>query len=105
MFGRDALLNASFEANWQCVKDRKQQRILHNNRRENATRAEHTCKVGDQVMARLDPSRKLDGARFTGPYTVHQVYDNGTVRLSRVANNGGAVYQTWNIRNVDPCMA
>lgn len=56
-------------------------------------------------MVRLDPSRKLDGARFAGPYAVHQVYDNGTVRLSRVADNGGAVYQTWNIRNVDPCMA
>jgi hypothetical protein len=105
VFGRDALLNVSFEADWQYVKDRKQQRILHNNRRENATRAEHTYKVGDQVMVRLDPSRKLDGARFTGPYAAHQVHDNGTVRLSRVADNGGAVYQTWNIRNVDPCMA
>ena len=105
VFGRDALLNVSFEADWQYVKDRKQQRILHNNRRENATRAEHTYKVGDQVMVRLDPSRKLDGARFAGPYAAHQVHDNGTVRLSRVADNGGAVYQTWNIRNVDPCMA
>ena len=56
-------------------------------------------------MVRLDPNRKLDGDQFTGPYTVHTVYDNGTVKLSKAAANGGAVYQTWNIRNVDPCKA
>ena len=34
--------------------------------------------------------------------TVTQVYDNGTVQLSK-ATNGGAVLQTWNIRNIKPC--
>ena len=53
-------------------------------------------------MVRADPNRKLKGARFNGPYTVTQVYDNGTVQLSK-ATNGGAVSQTWNIRNVKPC--
>ena len=50
-------------------------------------------------MVKADPSRKLEGARFNGPYTVTQVYDNGTVQLSK-ATNGGAVLQTWNIHNV-----
>ena len=102
VFGRDALLNISFEADWQYIKERKQHRILQNNKRENATRRNHTYSPGDEVMVRADPHRKLEGARFVGPYTVTQVYDNGTVQLSK-ATNGGAVLQTWNIRNVKPC--
>jgi hypothetical protein len=48
-------------------------------------------------MVKGDPHRKLSGARFSGPYTVTQVYDNGTVQLSK-ATNGGAVLTTWNLR-------
>jgi hypothetical protein len=36
---------------------------------------------------------------------ITQAYDNGTVKLTKVADNGGAVSQTWNIRNVEPRMA
>jgi len=53
-------------------------------------------------MVKEDPHRKLEGARFSGPYTVTKVNDNGTVQLSK-ATNGGAVLTTWNIRNVKPC--
>ena len=102
VFGRDALLNISFEADWQYIKERKQHRILQNNKRENANRRDHTYSPGDEVMVQADPHRKLEGARYNGPYTVTQVYDNGTVQLSK-ATNGGAVLQTWNIRNVKPC--
>ena len=103
VFGRDALLNISFEADWQCIKERKQRRILQNNQRENRTRTEHTYKPGDKVMIRQNPSRKHGESQFTGPFDVVQVYDNGTVKLSK-ATHGGAVYETWNIRNLDPCM-
>ena len=102
MFGQDALLNISFQADWQYIKEQKQHRILQNNKKENARRLPHTYKVGDQVMVKLNPHRKLEGARFDGPYTVNQVNDNGTVQLSK-ATNGGAVLTTWNIRNVKPC--
>jgi len=37
-FGRDALLNVSFEADWQCIEEQKQKLITQNNKRENATR-------------------------------------------------------------------
>ena len=67
VFGRDALLNISFVADWQYIKERKQHRILQNNKRENLTRKDYTYKVGDQVMVKADPSRKLKGARFSGP--------------------------------------
>ena len=102
VFGRDALLNVSFEADWQYIKERKQHRILQNNKRENATRLPHTYNPGDKVMVKENPHRKLEGERWSGPLTVTQVNDNGTVQLSK-ATNGGAVLQTWNIRNVKPC--
>ena len=47
VFGRDAMLNVSFQANWECIKDRKQKLILQNNKQENAKRLPHTYKVGD----------------------------------------------------------
>ena len=101
VFGRDALLNVSFLADWQYIKERKQNLILQNNKRENKTRMDHTYKVGDQVMIEADPSRKLEGARFVGPFTVSQVCDNGTAKLTK-ATARGAVSQTWNIRNLRP---
>ena len=104
VFGRDALLNVSFIADWQYIKERKQRLIVQNNKRENRKRIPHTYTAGDQVMVRLDPNRKHDGDNFKGPYTVTQIYDNGTVKLSK-ATTGGAVYETWNIRNIDPCLA
>ena len=41
VFGRDALLNISFEADWQYIKERKQKLIVQNNKRENAKRIPH----------------------------------------------------------------
>ena len=105
VFGRDALLNVSFEANWQYIRDRKQKLITQNNVRENATRLEHTYSIGDRVMVKQDPNRKHGRDMFRGPYTVTRVNDNGTVWLTRVTPAGGAVSETWNIRNVEPCMA
>jgi hypothetical protein len=104
VFGRIALLNISFEADWQYIKERKQHRILQKNKRENATQQPHTYKPNDKVMVRLDPNRKLSGDRFDGPYMVTQVLDKRTIQLSK-ATNGGAVLQTWNIRNIVPCEA
>jgi transposase InsO family protein len=104
VFGRDAMFNVSFEADWQYIKERKQRLILQNNKRENATRKPHTYHPGDRVMIKQSPSRKHGEDRFDGPYTVIQQNDNGTVKLSKAAP-GGAVYSTWNVRQLDPCLA
>ena len=104
VFGRDAILNVGFQADWNYIKERKQKLIIQNNKRENATRKDHTYNIGDRVMVRQHNSRKHGEDPFQGPYTVTQVNDNGTVQLSKAANNGGAVLQTWNVRNLDPCM-
>ena len=103
MFNRDALLNISFEADWQYIKDLKQHHILQNNKAENAKRRDHTYSPGDEVMIKDDPSRKLEGNRFIGPFTVNQVFDNGTVQLAKAdKNRSNAVYSPWNIRQLKP---
>jgi transposase InsO family protein len=104
VFGRDALLNVSFVADWQYIKERKQKLILQNNKKENKTRRPHQYQVGDRVMIKEDPNRKHGADRYSGPFTLTQVNNNGTVKLSKVARRGGAVIETWNVRNIDPCM-
>ena len=105
VFGRDAMLNVSFQADWEYIKERKQKMILQNNRRENLTRRDHTYKVGNKVMIKQDPNRKHGTPQNAGPYTVVKVNDNGTVQLRKVADDGGAVTTPWNIRNIFPCKA
>ena len=102
VFGRDAILNTKFEADWQYIKQRKQHVINQNNRRENEKRRPHEYKVGDSVKVKESPSTKYGGDSYSGPYTVMQVNDNGTCKLQRNTQRGGVVSQTWNIRNMAP---
>ena len=66
---RDAILNVSFKANWQYIKDRKQKLILQNNARKNATRIEHTYSIRDKVMVHRNPNRKHGSDKKRGPYS------------------------------------
>jgi len=106
VFGRDAMLNATFQADWQFIRERKQRLIIQNNKRENAKRKPHTYNVGDVVVVKAGKGRKHGSNPHLDPMRITQVYDNGTVKLVKVTdNNGGAVSQTWNIRNIEPRMA
>ena len=102
VFGRDAIHNTNFTANWQYIKERKQRLIIQNNKRENATRTPHTYSVGDQVLVHQDPNRKHGRDYNAGPYSITRVNDNGTVTLQQGTPHGGVLSQTWNIRNVSP---
>ncbi len=102
VFGRDAFLPVSFEADWNYIGERKQRLIVQNNKRENAKRREHTYLVNDQVLILDKPSRKHGDDMYKGPYHVTEVYDNGTVQLQQQTPSGGLIYQTWNIRNIRP---
>jgi len=105
VFGRDAMLNASFQADWQFIKECKQRLVLQNNKRENAKRTPHTHDVGDVAVVKAGVKRKHGTPPCLGPMRITQAHDNGTVKLTKVADNGGAVSQTWNIRNIEPRMA
>jgi len=106
VFGRDAMLNASFQADWQFIEEQKQRLIIQNNKRENAKRKPHVHNVGDVVAVKAGVKRKHDSDPHLDPVRITQTNDNGTVKLVKVDdNNGGAVSQTWNIRDVEPRMA
>ena len=104
VFGRDAILNIGFQANWEFLKQRKLKAIQHNNTRENARRLPHQYNIGDEVMIRLAPNRKHGSDQYSGPHRITRVNNNGTVRLARVAVTGGEVEETWNICQLDPCI-
>ena len=97
VFGRDAILNIQFEANWQLIKARKAKRILQNNEQENKSRKPHEYRVGDKVLVRNEQSRKYGVNPYSGPYEITKLNDNGSIRVRK-----GAVQQTYNIRNLHP---
>jgi transposase InsO family protein len=81
VFGRDAILNSTYVPDWDAIKQQKQQKIIENNRRENAKRKDYTYKVNNQVL-HLDAQKYKYGRDvYNGPYKILQVFNNGTVRL------------------------
>jgi len=102
-FGWDAPLNVSFEADWQHIKEQKQKLITQNDKHENAARVPHQCDVGDIVTVNTGKKRKRGHDPNLGPCRTTQAHVNGTVQLVKVTDdNGGAVCETWNIRNINP---
>lgn len=97
VFGRDAILNTKFDANWKLIRERKQRAINQNNRKENMRRIPHDYRVGDKVLYRGDSLSKFSEDQYDGPYTIVQVNTNGTVRLKM-----DAVTDTVNIRLLKP---
>ena len=96
VFGRDAILNVKFTANWQFIKEQKQKLIHKNNENENAKRIPYNYKVGDQVLVDEKPLSKYD-SKYSGPFRVCAVNDNGTLKIKK-----NAYYDTINIHNVHP---
>ena len=97
VFGRDAILNTKFEANWNLIRERKQKIIKENNKRENAKRVSHKYKRNDKVLFKRQEKSKYGQDPWEGPYKITKVNNNGTVRLKK-----GAVYETVNIRLIKP---
>lgn len=99
-FGRDMIIHATYLANWHFLSQRKQKRILMDNRRENSKRIKYTHRPGTQVyVTDFDVKRKLE--RKTGPYTVTQVFTNGTIEIQR----SPIVKEVLSIRRVHPLIS
>ena len=97
VFGRDAITNIMFEANWEEIKAQKQKRIKENNAKENSKRIEHKYNIGEQVLYQKLSKSKYGQNPWEGPYQVHKVYDNGTVLIQK-----GIVLDRVNIRLLKP---
>jgi len=76
VFGHDAILNASFQADWQFIEERKQKLIIQNNKHENTKQTPHTCTPNttasnDGVVGTLIPA--LSPRRSTQSPATHQL--------------------------------
>jgi hypothetical protein len=91
------VLPIQFQADWACIKLRKQETIDKSNERENARRVAHDYQVGDQILLEKPGLiRKMSQPR-TGPYEIVKVHTNGTVRIKR-----GSITEQVNIRRLTP---
>jgi len=59
VFGRDAMLNVKFQANWQLIKDLKQNKIHNTNVKESKKRNPHQYKVGDKILYQIQTKGKF----------------------------------------------
>ena len=97
VFGRDAIMNIPFEADWKIIQLRKQERIKKDNERENAKRLPYKYKVGQSVLVSADALDKFSTTPYQGPYKILKVNNNGTLQIQM-----GAITDTVNIRRVHP---
>ena len=97
VFGQDAILNISHEANWQLIKQRKQELACKNNIRENKKRVAHVYKPEDLILIKNEQKTKYGKDAHQGPWTVTHVNNNRNVKIKK-----GIVSDTINIRNIHP---
>jgi transposase InsO family protein len=97
VFGRDMLLPIKYKVDWAQLVQRKRDQVEKDNKRENNTRLRHQYKVGDKVLLTKPGIVPKMSLPREGPYTVLEVYTNGTVRIQR-----GPVSTRVNIRRLRP---
>ena len=56
--GQDAILNIKHVADWEHIRQHKQSRINHNNKRENTRRNNHQYKVGEKILVKHKKNSK-----------------------------------------------
>jgi hypothetical protein len=91
------LLPIQLKTDWARIRQRKQNLIDINNRKENSKRIEHEYRVGEKVLLEKQGLISKLSAPRTGPYRITHTYTNGTVRIQR-----GIVNERVNIRRLTP---
>ena len=101
VFGRDHIMNIKYEADWQHIKYLKQKMIDKNNKLENKKRKVYEYQVGQKVLIKTEQLHKFGVNPYKGPYEIIFINNNGSYRLKTLQGRG-AVFQTYNIRNMFP---
>eukprot|EP00957_Ditylum_brightwellii_P181692 13841519-Ditylum_brightwellii.AAC.1 len=66
VFGRDAILNAKHEADWNYIKQRREKLTRKNDEQENKKRKRHNYQIGNKVLlkgsiaANMEPMYTVD---------------------------------------------
>jgi hypothetical protein len=89
------IFNVQHTANWEYIRQCKQNLIKKNSKHENAQCIPHTYHVGEKVMLHKGSENKYEQL-YSVPHSILQVNTNGTVCLQL-----GAVPDTINIHLID----
>ena len=81
VFGYNAVLNIPHIANWQYIKDHKQNITQQNNECKNANHQECACKVNDLVLLKQEQKTKCGANQFYSPCPTASINDNGTLHV------------------------
>ena len=73
--GQDVLFEMRFAPDWGRINQQKFKQVLKDNERENSNRKDHTYKIGEKIMIKIDNLRILRKSEFLniGPY-MNQTY-------------------------------
>eukprot|EP00957_Ditylum_brightwellii_P002283 175925-Ditylum_brightwellii.AAC.1 len=77
-FGRDAILNAKHETDWNYIKQRREELIRTSNEQENNKRKTHNYQIGDKVLLKENRATEYGTNAYSGPYPIEQININGT---------------------------
>jgi hypothetical protein len=97
VFGRDMIYNLKSITDYERLRARKEKYIKLANEMENKNRVDHDYKIGDKVLLYRDGILRKAESPTEGPYTIIEVYSNGTVKIQR-----GIVQERLNIRRIKP---
>eukprot|EP00957_Ditylum_brightwellii_P074684 5676643-Ditylum_brightwellii.AAC.1 len=87
VFGRDAILNVKYEANWKYINERNKKIIKKNNENENKKRKIRHYQVADRVLVKGDRSSEFGDYAYNRPYEIVKVNNNRFHSLNKHSNN------------------
>ncbi len=96
VFGRDIIWNTKFNADWDYIRQQKQQIINQNNVKEKAQHIPYAYQVGNNVLMKVAYNTKYSGLEYDEPYPIITVNANGTVRIRK-----NKYYEIVDIRNLN----
>ena len=96
VFGQDAIINIKHVADWEHLRQRKQEKINRNNKHGNMRRNNHQYKVSDKIIVKRKKNSKHK-LEFMGPFLITQINKNGMSHFQKVIINDAA-----NIRIIKP---
>ena len=78
LFSWDAILNINRVSDWEHIRQHKQLRIYHDNKRKNMRCNNHQYKVGENILVKRKKNSKHK-LESMGLFPITEVNDNGTV--------------------------
>ncbi|KAI2502032.1 transposition [Fragilaria crotonensis] len=97
VFHRDMIMDLPFVADLLLLRNKRQELIDYNLRRENYKRRTFDYQPGQWILE-LIPNPTKTGLRTKGPYQIQRVHCNGTITIRRTAN----ITDRLHIRQVRP---